>query len=179
MTGPRPVRKGSPAQRCARRYIPARPPAAPAPATGDPGGGEPEVGFAIGPAASEAILKLEPIEQVAIVAEISRARHPSIAEELRRAEAAVCWNAALERARAGEALEYTLGWPSDWRRRERDRRIRQLAVCGLSSARIARELRLGERCPFVSAVVAIVRLNENRLLCERQIRRILTRGGHR
>jgi hypothetical protein len=79
----------------------------------------------------------------------------------------------IERLEAGENFEVSIGLPSDWRCRERDRQLRMLRSFALSSTDIERELRQGVRSSFAALVVRITRLDGKRILCARQIRRIV------
>ncbi len=80
-----------------------------------------------------------------------------------------CFVDCLER---GEPFEKAFGLPSDWRPRERNRRIRSLASKGISSKRLAELLRhpIG---PFAEEALKILKLNNGRALSERQVRNIL------
>lgn len=80
---------------------------------------------------------------------------------------------ALEQFEAGETFDGALGLPADWRVRERDRLLRELRSFGLSPAGIETELRRGARSSFPSLALRIVRLDGGRMLCARQIRRIV------
>jgi hypothetical protein len=71
------------------------------------------------------------------------------------AEAATLRN-VIERAESGESLEAALGFPTDWRKRER---IRLLEIIPLSPERIVEELGKGQRSAFAAIVARIDRLS--------------------
>jgi hypothetical protein len=95
-----------------------------------------------------------------------------VSEMLPASEGAIFRN-ALDRLEAGESFQKSFSLPSDWRRRERDRLLRQLRSFGLSGAGIETALRQGTRSSFAALVMRIVRLDNGHVLCARQIRRIV------
>lgn len=75
----------------------------------------------------------------------------------------------VDRLEAGTSFEQAIGLASDWRSRERNRMLRALASRGFSAGRIAKGLREGERGEFPAFAERIIRLDNGRTRCARQI----------
>ena len=75
----------------------------------------------------------------------------------------------VDQLEAGTSFEQAIGLASDWRSRERNRMLRALASRGFSAGRIAKGLREGERGEFPAFAERIIRLDNGRTRCARQI----------